>query len=258
MKKQKNQVKKFSALILNFAISDLKIKYRNSVLGFLWSFLEPLLLLGVLYMVFTNVFENTIENFPLYLLLGLILYNSVQKGTDLGLSSISGKGDLIKQVYFPRMIPAISATTTAAIMLTFEMIVFGIFMIIFQFVPSITILLLPLILLLQCFLILGLCLPLSVLNVKFNDIQFIWKVILQAGFFLTPIFYTLDVLPEAIQNILKFSPMVQIMNMARDVTLYNTIPSIESITIAIVSTTIVFVIGLGIFYKLKSKIVEAL
>lgn len=258
MEKQKYQVKKFSALILNFAVSDLKIKYRNSVLGFLWSFLEPLLLLGVLYMVFTNVFESTIENFPLYLLLGLILYNSVQKGTDLGLSSISGKGDLIKQVYFPRMIPAISATTTAAIMLTFEMIVFGIFMIIFQFVPSITILLLPLILLLQCFLILGLCLPLSVLNVKFNDIQFIWKVILQAGFFLTPIFYTLDVLPEAIQNILKFSPMVQIMNMARDVTLYNTIPSIESITIAIVSTTIVFVIGLGIFYKLKSKIVEAL
>lgn len=258
MKKQKHQVKKFSALILNFAISDLKIKYRNSVLGFLWSFLEPLLLLGVLYMVFTNVFESTIENFPLYLLLGLILYSIVQKGTDLGLSSISGKGDLIKQVYFPRMIPAISATTTAAIMLTFEMIVFGIFMIIFQFVPSITILLLPLILLLQCFLILGLCIPLSVLNVKFNDIQFIWKIILQAGFFLTPIFYTLDVLPEALQNILKFSPMVQIMNMARDVTLYNTIPSIESITIAIVSTTVVFVIGLGIFYKLKSNIVEAL
>jgi len=258
MKKQKHQVKKFSTLILNFAISDLKIKYRNSVLGFLWSFLEPLLLLGVLYMVFTNVFKNTIENFPLYLLLGLILYNTVQKGTELGLSSISSKGDLIKQVYFPRMIPAVSATTTAAIILTFEMIVFGIFMAIFQFVPSITILLLPLILLLECFLILGLCLPLSVLNVKFNDIQFIWKVVLQAGFFLTPIFYTLDILPETLQNILKFSPMVQIMNMARDVTLYNTIPSIESITIAIVSTTVVFVIGFGIFYKLKSKIVEAL
>jgi lipopolysaccharide transport system permease protein len=258
MVKQKFQVKKLSSLILNFAISDLKIKYRNSVLGFFWSFLEPLLLLGVLYVVFTNVFENSIENFPLYLLLGLILYNTVQKGTDLGLSSISSKGDLIKQVYFPRIIPALSATVTAAIMLIFELVVFGIFMVIFQFVPSATILILPLILLLECFLIFGLCLPLSVLNVKFNDIQFIWKIILQAGFFLTPVFYTLDILPETLQNILKYSPMVQIMNMARDVTLYNTIPSTESIAIAIVTTTLVFVIGFGIFYRLKSKIVEAL
>jgi lipopolysaccharide transport system permease protein len=258
MIKKKYQMQKFGSLILNFATSDLKIKYRNSVLGFFWSFLEPLLLLGVLYVVFTNVFENSIDNFPLYLLLGLILYNTVQKGTDLGLTSISSKGDLIKQVYFPRMIPAVSATATATIMLIFELMVFGIFMAIFQFVPSVTILLLPLILLLECFLIFGLCLPLSVLNIKFNDIQFIWRVILQAGFFLTPIFYTLDILPETLQNILKYSPMVQIMNMARDVTLYNTIPSFESITIAIVTTTLIFVIGFGIFYKLKSNIIEAL
>jgi len=258
MIKQKDQIKKYSSIILNFAISDLKIKYRNSVLGFFWSFLEPLLLLGVLYVVFTNVFENAIENFPLYLLLGLILYNTIQKGTDLGLGSISSKADLIKQVYFPRIIPALSATATAAIMLIFELIVFGIFMAIFQFVPSTTILILPLILLLECFLIFGLCLPLSVLNIKFNDIQFIWKVVLQAGFFLTPVFYTLDVLPETFQNILKYSPMVQIMNMARDVTLYNTIPSMESITIAIGTTALVLIIGFGIFYKLKTNIIEAL
>tara|TARA_B110000881_G_C18485543_1_gene468966 strand:+ start:168 stop:944 length:777 start_codon:yes stop_codon:yes gene_type:complete len=258
MIKQKDQIKKYSSIILNFAISDLKIKYRNSVLGFFWSFLEPLLLLGVLYVVFTNVFENAIENFPLYLLLGLILYNTIQKGTDLGLGSISSKSDLIKQVYFPRIIPALSATATAAIMLIFELIVFGIFMAIFQFVPSTTILILPLILLLECFLIFGLCLPLSVLNIKFNDIQFIWKVVLQAGFFLTPVFYTLDVLPETFQNILKYSPMVQIMNMARDVTLYNTIPSMESITIAIGTTALVLIIGFGIFYKLKTNIIEAL
>ena len=258
MKKQDHKVKKMGTLILNFAVSDLKIKYRNSILGFLWSFLEPLLLLGVLYMVFTNVFENSIENFPLYLLLGLILYNTMQKGTDLGLTSISSKGDLIKQVYFSRTIPAISATTTAALMLVFELIVFGVFMAIFQFVPTTTILLLPLILLLELLLIFGLCLPLSVLNIKFNDIQFIWKVVLQAGFFLTPIFYTLDILPEMLQNILKYSPMVQIMIMARDVTLYNTIPSFESITIAIGTTTLVFIIGFGVFYRLKSNIVEAL
>ena len=246
------------ALILNFAISELKIKYRNSVLGFLWSFLEPLLLLGVLYIVFTNIFRNEIEYFALYLLLGLILYNTLQKGTDLGLRSISGKADLITQVYFPRTIPAISATLTSSLMLLLELVVFGIFMAIFQFMPPATIVLLPLVLLLELILILGLCLPLSVLNVRFNDIQFIWKVVLQAGFFLTPIFYTLEILPQTMQDILKYSPMVQILNMARDVTLYNTIPSIESIQLGVGTTAVVFAIGYIIFKFSQRKIIEAL
>ena len=245
-------------LIMNFAIMDLKIKYRNSVLGFLWSFLEPLLLLGVLYLVFTNVFKNDIPNFPLYLLLGLILYNMLQKGTDLGLSSITAKSTWLTQMYISREIPAVSASVTAGIMLMLELVVFAVFMIIFQFMPTITILYLPLILFLQFIFVMGLCLPLSVLNVKFNDIQFIWKVVLHAGFFLTPIFYEITILPQIVQDILKFSPMVQIMNMARDVTLYDTIPSNEEIMLAVGSTLVIFVIGYAIFYKLKNNVIEDL
>jgi len=246
------------ALILNFAISDLRIKYRNSVLGFAWTFLEPLLMLGILYLVFTNVFRNEIEHFPLFLLLGLILYNTLQKGTDFGLNSLSSKASLITQIFVRKEIPPISSTVTASIMLIFELSIFGIFMAIFQFVPSITILLLPLILILQFILILGISLGLSVLNVRFNDIQFIWKVVLQAGFFLTPIFYTMDILPQTLQDILKFSPMVQILNMARDVTLYNTIPSSESVIIGVGTTLITFAIGYAVFRKLQGRVVEML
>jgi len=258
MPKVKNNLRKNVELIKNFAITDLKIKYRNSVLGFLWTFLEPLLLLSVLYIVFTNIFKNEIEHFALFLLLGLILYNTLQKGTDFGLNSIRSKTGLLTQIYLPKEIPAISATVTSSIMLIFELIVFGIFMAVFQFIPPVTILLLPLILLLEFVLIVGLSLALSVLNVRFNDIQFIWKVVIQAGFFLTPIFYTIDILPQFLQDILKFSPMVQILNMARDVTLYNTIPSLESIVLGVGTTLVVFAVGCGIFRKLQPKIVEML
>ena len=192
------------SLIYNFAISDLKIRYRNSVLGFFWTFLEPLLMLSVLYLVFTNIFKSQIEHFPLYLLLGIIIWNVFSRGTTIAINSILARGSILTQIYFPREIPSLSATVTAFFMLCFELIVFVIFMVVFQLIPSPTIVLLPFVLLLEFILVFGLSLPLSVLNVRFRDTQFIWAVILQVGFFSTPILYRSDILPEFAQRILSF------------------------------------------------------
>ena len=211
---------KTRGILFNFAISDLKIRYRNSVLGVLWSFIEPLLLLTVLFVVFSTMFKFEIPNFPIYLLLGIITWNFFKNGTTIALNSLTNRSALITQIYFPRSIPGLSAGITAAIMLIFELVVLGIFMAAFQFTPSITILLLPLILGLQLLLVLGVALPLSVLNVKFKDTEFIWGVVVHAGFFLTPIFYQFDMLPQAIQDVLQFSPMVQVLTMAHHVVLY--------------------------------------
>ena len=104
-----NEVWNKKYLIWDFAISDLKIRYRNSVLGFAWNFLEPLLLLAVLYIVFTNIFESDIEQFPLYLLLGLIMWSMFVRGTTTALTSITSKAGIFKQIYIPLEIPAISA-----------------------------------------------------------------------------------------------------------------------------------------------------
>lgn len=162
------------------------------------------------------------------------------------------------QIYFPREIPAISATITSFLMLCLELIVFGVFFVAFQFMPPLTIVFLPLILILEFFLVLGVSLPLSVLNVRYRDIQFIWVVVIQVGFFLTPIFYKSEILPESIQNILYFSPMVQIVNIAHDLALYNITPSIEAVQVAIGTTMFVFVVGYIIFRKIQSKIIEEL
>lgn len=246
------------SLIYNFAITDLKIRYRNSILGFFWTVLEPLLLLGVLYLVFTNIFKSQIEHYGLYLLLGIIMWNTFTRGTEISLNSVTSRTGIVTQIYFPREIPAISSTITAFLMMCFEFVVFGIFMAIFKFVPPLTILLLPLVLLLEFFLVLGFSLPLSVLNVRYRDMQFIWKVFVQVGFFITPIFYKIDILPESIRKALTYSPLVQIFNIAHDVTIYNSVPSQSSIEFAIITTGIVLAVGYGTFKKIQKRAIEDL
>lgn len=250
------EIWKARGILFNFAITDLKIRYKNSALGIIWSLIEPLLLLGVLFLVFSTMFKFEVPNFPIYLLLGIITWNFFKNGTTLALNSLTNRTSLITQIYFPRSIPSIGSCLTASIMLIAELVVLGIFMAIFQFIPPITIVFLPIILLLEFILILGIALPLSVLNVKLKDVEFIWGVIITAGFFLTPIFYQFDMLPEAVQNVLQFFPMVQILTMAHHVTLYGTLPSLNSILYAVISVIVIFIIGYGIFRKFQARIVE--
>lgn len=247
---------KTKGILFNFAISDLKIRYKNSALGILWSLVEPLLLLGVLFVVFSTMFKQEISDFPIYLLLGIISWNFFRNGTSIALASLKNRSSLITQIYFPRSIPGLSSGVTSSIMLLNEIVVLGIFMVAFNFVPSITILYLPLVFLLEFFLIIGISLPLSVLNVKYKDVEFIWGIVLQAGFFLTPIFYQFDMLPENVRNILQFSPMVQIVTIAHHVVLYGTLPSVNSILYAVASTLVIVIIGYLIFRKLQARIVE--
>jgi lipopolysaccharide transport system permease protein len=129
-------------------------------------------------------------------------------------------------------------------------------MVILGFIPPTTIFLLIPVYLLGFLLILGVSLPLSVLNVKYKDVEFIWGVVLAAGFFLTPIFYRFDMLPENVQSVLQFSPMVQLVTMAQHVALHGTLPSINSILYAFGTTIIIVIIGYLIFRKFQVRIVE--
>ena len=131
-------------------------------------------------------------------------------------------------------------------------------MVYFQFTPSLTILYLIPIYMLAFVLVLGIALGLSVLNVKFRDVEFIWGIILHAGFFLTPIFYRFDMLPEEIRNILQLSPVVQIVEMVHHVTLYGTLPTLNSIVYTVGSVFAILGIGYLIFRRYQARIVEEL
>jgi len=246
------------SLIRDIALVDLKLRYKNSVLGFFWTFLEPLLLLSVLYLVFTSIFQSQIENFPLYLLLGIIMWNFTVRATTFSVNSIINRAGVVTQIYFPREIFAISSSITSTIMFAFEFLAFLIFMIVLQFLPPITILLFPIIVIMQFVLVLGLSFPLSVLNVYYRDVQFIWGVVVHSGFFLVPIFYTLDMLPENIRQLVMLNPMAQMIEMAHNITLYGTLPSYQDLSYTIGIIIAIFFGGYFIFKKFEKRVVEEL
>ena len=132
------------------------------------------------------------------------------------------------------------------------------FLLVFQINPSTTILLFPFLLLNMILITLGLALPLSTLNVRYKDIQYIWGVILHAGFFLCPIFYSFDMLPLEIRDIVKLNPIAQIIDMAHDTILYNTLPTFEDLTYTVVISIVIFLIGIVSFQHFKKRIVEEL
>lgn len=244
------------SLIILLAFNDVKIRYKSSVLGFLWTFLEPLLMLTVLYFVFTTIITTDIENFALYLLLGLLVWYMFSRATSMGLSSLITKSGMIQRINFRREIVVISSCLTAFIIMSFEFAAFGVFVVALQFVPPLTAVVLPLLLIDLFFLCVGVALILSVLNVFFRDIKFIWQVLVQAGFFLHPIFYRLEGLPENIRMILELSPVAHILNAVRDVVLYDSLPSVDS-SLYIVGTTLAFVVvGYFVFRLKDKKIVE--
>ncbi len=243
-------------LIKIIAISDFKLRYKNSVLGFLWSLIEPLLMLTVLYIVFTSFMRVNIEHYQLFLLMGIISWNMLSRGTTMSLNSILGKPSLVKKVYFPREVLVISSCITALLMTLLEFMVFGIFMLVFPVVPGITIVYFPAILFIEFLLVLGLSFALSALNVYYRDIQYIWAVILQAGFFAAPIIYPVSIIPEKYLWIIKLNPMTHIIDMLRGSAIYSTSPDAGDAVFIIAASLGIFAAGYFIFLRLESRFAE--
>ncbi|MHA7646507.1 ABC transporter permease [Nitrosopumilus sp. S4] len=246
------------SLIILLATNDIKLRYRNSVLGFLWTFLEPLLILSILYLVFTNIIKSQVENYALFLLLSLILWYLFSRSTTMGLSSLIDKSNIIQKISIKHEFIVVSSAITAFLMMIFEFSVFGAFLILFQFFPSTTAFLLPLLVIDLFFLSLGFSLILAPLNVKFRDFRFIWGVVLQAGFFVTPIIYTLDILPSNIQRILEINPLVPIFTSAQNAVLYDILPSTFTLLQIFFTTITIFLIGYFVFKKLDKNLIEEL
>ena len=253
-----SELRKKRSLVFLFAVNGVKLRYKNSILGFFWSFLEPLLMLSVLYFVFSTIMKSDVENYPIYILSGLIFWYGFNRATSMGLSSLLGNSGIIQKTYFRRELLVISSSLTAFIMMSFEFVVLIVFFIVLKFVPPTTIVLLPLLLIDLFILSLGVSLILSVLYVYFRDIKFIWEVVLRAGFFLTPIVYSLEMFPENIRSILNLNPLVPIFDTARGLILYNSLPSIESTLYMTLSSLAVIVIGLIVFRIKNKNLVEAL
>ena len=254
--KRENSIWNYRSIIFLLSINDLKLRYRSSVLGIIWNFLEPLLILTILFFVFSNILKTDIENYPLFLLIGIITFQMFSRTTSMGLDSVLIRAGMISSIKLPVIIFPIASTLTSFYMVIFEFIILAIFMIIFQFIPPMTIVILPALLGLLILLGLGISIPLSVLNIHYRDLRSIWTIVLQAAFFLNPVIYTLDILPESISNILQYSPLAQLITMIRDVTLYGQIPNVFWLSYVVGAISCILVLGLVIFKHYRTNLVE--
>ncbi len=207
------------SLIRELVISDFKLRYQNSVLGYFWSLLKPLMMFGVLYVVFTQIIKlgNDIEHYPTYLLLGLVLWTFFVEATVAGMNAIVGRGDMIRKVSIPKYTIVISSVLSAFVTFLLNMIVVVVFMI-FGNVPFRPEIFLSLFYIAELIVFcLGISFLLSALYVKFKDFSHIWDVVLQVLFYATPIIYTMSIVPKEFVKFVSISPLTQIIQDIRAV-----------------------------------------
>lgn len=198
--------------------TDFKLRYQGSALGYAWSLLRPLFIFLILYIVFVKFlkFGADIEHYPIYLLLGIVLWNFFSEMTSQSLGSIVGRGDLIRKIKIPRWIIVLSSSINALINVGLNLLVVLVFMVINQVDITSTVVYFPLTLLQLYVFALGVSLFLSAAFVKYRDISYIWEVILQAGFYATPILYPLALITNvAVQKLILLNPVAQTVQDAR-------------------------------------------
>ncbi len=246
----------YKELIKNLVKSDLKTKYSGSVLGFAWSMLNPLLMMLVLYFVFSNVFKFTQEHFALYLLIGIMSWRFFALGTSSAMSSIVGKASLVTKIYIPREILTLSTVISALISSLLEFLVLIPLLIIFGASVSLTILVFPVLHALYFMIIYGIALALASLYVYYRDLNQIWDVLLQIGFFLSPIVYPISLIPDKYIFYYMLNPVTALIEMYRDVLLKGELPKLMDFGIVILFGIVLFIFGSWLFEKLSPRFAE--
>lgn len=246
---------RYSFLIRQLVNRDFKRKYKRSALGVLWSFLNPLLTMLVQYFVFSTIFKSSIENFIVYLLSGIILFNFFGESVGLGLGSIVENAHLITKVYMPKEIYPISRVLSSSINLLMSLVPVFIVMLITGVPLTKSILLIPIGLILLLIFCMGLSMLLSSSMVFFRDTQFLWGIVSTLWQYLTPTFYPVDIIPEAWLPIYKLNPMYQFITFLRSILLEGMAPAAELYVGCFVSAFAMFGIGFWVFRRNQDKFV---
>ena len=241
--------KKFKPLLIELVSRDIKNKYRRSVLGVLWTLLNPLLMMIVLSIVFSNLFKFDIENYPVYILSGQVIYNFFSEATQSAMSAIINNESLLKKVYIPKYMFVFSLVLSSIInvlashcAMLIVMIATGVelsWTMILFFVPIIFLALFSL----------GVGLILSAAVVKFRDIMHLYSVFVTALMYMTPVIYAMSLLPDWLYNIVRWNPITNYLMMYRDVMLNGVLFDPVSLIVGIVEGIGMVLIGLFYFYK---------
>jgi len=242
-------------LIFYFAVLQIKIRFKNTYLGFLWAALEPLFYFSILYLVFTNI-RPMGENFAIYLITGVMMYHIFARGTTGGLSSLIGNEGLIKAIKIRKDFFPIVSTISIGILSFVDIAVFFALMPIFQFIPPWTIILLPIPLLLLLILILGLSYFFSIIAVFVRDIQNLWGIFVHALLFISPIFWNLNNVDEFLVKIQTINPLGQLIEIGHQLVIDGEIPPLGDWLYTSSFVFAILILGYFTFQKFQKRVTE--
>lgn len=253
-------VRRHRHLVSNFIQRDIRLKYRNSSLGYFWSILEPLLMTGVYVVLFTVIAGKPEPLYPLWVVIGVITWSFFGKALTGSLTSLTGHEGIIKQVYFPRALFSVTTTGSGAVMALLSLLVAVPFLIYHRIPPTPALLLVPAGLLLTGLLAMGLGLALACLNVVFRDAEFIMRFVVRAGFYLSPVMWTFHMVPKSrATDAILLNPMAVPITMVRNGIVASPL-GISSgwIVYSVAVCAAMFAVGVCIFQRYEAGVVKSL
>lgn len=250
-----DEFSRYRFLMKQLIARDFKTKYKRSFLGVLWSFLNPLLTMLVQYLVFSTLFKSNIENFALYLLVGIVCFSFFSEATTMSLTSIIGNASLITKVYVPKYIYPLSRVISSLVNFGFSLIPLFVMMLITGTGITRAFLLLPLGIMCLFLLSLGVGLLLSSLMVFFRDMQFLWGVISMLWMYATPIFYPESILPEQLLPLFKLNPLYHVIRFIRIILLDGISPEPKAYLFMGIACLVPFLIGHVVFRRTEDKFI---
>ena len=247
---------KYRFLMQQLVTKDIKLKYRRSILGYLWSILNPLMIMVIMVIVFSNMFRSDIENFPVYLIIGQTLFNFMSESTNQAIGSITGNASLLKKTYVPKYVFTVSKVTSSFVNTLFALGALVLVFIVCKVTPNIYYLLIPFILLQEYIFCLGLGMRLAQGSVFFRDIQYIYNAVTTAWMYLTPLFYPITLLPNGLREaVMMFNPMYFYITEFRQIVLECRMPEPYLLVAGTCAAVLMLLIGTGAFLKTQDKFI---
>ena len=255
MKRYIDNFLRFKPLLTELVSRDIKIKYRRSVLGVMWTLLNPLCMMIIISVVFSSIFKFDVENFPLYVLSGQVIFNFFSEATTSSMTSILHNGSLIKKVYVPKYLFVLSRITSSFINLLAAFSALLVMMIVMRAELHWKMILSVIPLLQVVGFSLGVGMILAAITVKFRDIIHLYSVFTTGLMYLTPVIYPMSILPNGIKQLVMLNPLTNYLLMFRSVMFYDTVPSLSSVLLGFAEMILAIVLGLWIFYKKQDEFI---
>jgi ABC-type polysaccharide/polyol phosphate export permease len=240
---------RYRDLVLQLIARNIKTRYKRSALGVLWTLLSPLMMMAVLTLVFKNVFRFSAQNYPVYVLTGLALWNFFAQTTTGAMSELIWGGGLMNRIYMPRAIFAVAALGTAFVNLLFSLAPLLVLMLALRSPIKPALLFLPVPIVLAAMFALGVALALSTFAVYFSDVLEMYQILLTAWMYLTPIIYPKEIVPESLRIVLDFNPMVHVLETFRAPIYSGALPSPKTLAIASGTALVTLLLGWWIFSR---------